>query len=201
LVNYLTLKRLTPDGLPAVAELDVLCLGGLWTLAGYQRELESPNSDLLVLVERDRPDSIIGIGCVWSILEEAHITVLGIHPDYRQQGWGQALLYGLLWVAWRRGLERATLEVRASNQAAQSLYQKFGFAVAGRRRHYYQDDREDALIFWLNDLHKSEFLQNLAHWQTQISDRLLASNCQIVIDWDSLSHPRTQCSSVKSDPP
>jgi [ribosomal protein S18]-alanine N-acetyltransferase len=197
-VNFLELKPLTVELLPAVVELDQLCFGKLWTLEGYQRELASPNSDLLVLsIPEDTriPEALnpklppthflVGSGCLWAILEEAHITILAVHPNYRGQGLGQAILWGLLASAYARGLERATLEVRASNVTALSLYQKFGFKTAGRRRHYYQDNDEDALILWRGDLQHPHFPQTLANWNRQVSDRLTSSGWHL-----NLAHPK-----------
>lgn len=140
----LTCQLLTEERLPAVLELDQICLGGLWTAAGYQREIESPNSDLLVL---QAANQVIGLGCLWAILEEAHITTLAIHPDYHRQYLGQLLLTQLLQLALGRHLTHATLEVRKSNHRALSLYQKFGFQTAGERKKYYSDG-ENALILW-----------------------------------------------------
>ncbi|MBF2019846.1 MAG: ribosomal protein S18-alanine N-acetyltransferase [Hydrococcus sp. C42_A2020_068] len=117
-------------------------------------------------------ESIIGFGCFWAILEEAHITLLMIHPDYQGQGLGQLLLYALLKDACKRKLERATLEVRVSNQVAIFLYKKFGFKVAGRRKNYYQKTGEDALILWRGDLHRPEFSKELEIWHERISTRL-----------------------------
>ena len=97
---------------------------------------------------------------------------MAIHPDYQSQGFGQALLYALLKSAYQRKLEWATLEVRSSNLVAISLYQKFGFQEAGRRRGYYQDSGEDALILWRGGLQKPEFKQDLAKWEREIRDRL-----------------------------
>ena len=203
-LSELHLGPVREEQLQEVVELDRLCLGGLWTWAGYQRELASPNSRLLGLrVQRALPVSstaefrvrralrvpsaaelgvrgekgrsqlpMVGFGCFWRILEEAHITLLMVHPSYRKRGLGQLLLFSLLREAVKCKLERATLEVRASNQAALSLYQKFGFKVAGRRKGYYQQTGEDALILWRGDLAKPEFGQELAIWQQQIRDRL-----------------------------
>lgn len=136
----------------------------------YQRELDSPNSDLLGLFSPVCVIKVLGIGCFWSILDEAHITLLAVHPQYQRQGFGQALLYSVLKTACDRGLERATLEVRASNSAAISLYQKFGFKTAGRRRRYYKDNDEDALILWLPDLQQPQFQQTLDNWYIIIND-------------------------------
>jgi ribosomal-protein-alanine acetyltransferase len=106
-------------------------------------------------------NKLIGLACLWAILGEGHITMLGIHPDYQGQGLGKTLLYGLLKLAHQRQLEWATLEVRASNFVAISLYQKFGFKAAGRRPGYYQQPEEDALILWRSGLQQPEFEEDL----------------------------------------
>lgn len=172
----LELRPLTVNLLPAVVDLDQQCFGGLWTLDGYRRELDSPNSEILVIQpgteSPDRESRALGLGCYWAILEEAHLTILAIAPDYQGRGLGQALLWALLASARKRGLERATLEVRASNQAALSLYQKYGFTEAGRRRRYYPDTQEDALILWRGKLQYPQFTQELECWQKSVCDRL-----------------------------
>ncbi|MHC0064014.1 ribosomal protein S18-alanine N-acetyltransferase [Nostoc sp. UIC 10890] len=168
----LEIKLLTAEHLSALLELDQACFGGLWTMEGYQRELDSPNSDLLGLFSPVSNSMLLGMGCFWSILDEAHITILAVHPQYHRQGMGAALLYALIKTACDRKMERATLEVRASNLGAISLYQKFGFKTAGRRRRYYQDNDEDALILWLPDLQRPKFQATLDQWHSMISDRL-----------------------------
>lgn len=185
-MTLLELKQITPQMLSAVLELDQLCFDGLWTLEGYQRELESPNSDLISLSIPVTPAALLGMGCMWTILEEAHITLLAVHPDYQRQGLGQALLLALLTVACDRGLERATLEVRATNQPALALYQKFGFKTAGRRRGYYKDTGEDALILWRGDLQYPQFQQSLAEWEQTIGDRLQAADWDLQMNLNSL---------------
>ncbi|MEH2424661.1 MAG: ribosomal protein S18-alanine N-acetyltransferase [Nostoc sp.] len=168
----LEIKLLKKEHLSALLELDQACFGGLWTMEAYGRELDSPNSDLLGLFSSVSSSRLLGMGCFWSILEEAHITILAVHPQYHRQGMGAALLYSLIKTACDRKMERATLEVRASNLGAISLYQKFGFKTAGRRRRYYQDNDEDALILWLPDLQHPKFQATLDQWYSMISDRL-----------------------------
>jgi len=176
----LEIQLLKIEHLSALLELDQACFGGLWTMEGYQRELDSPNSDLLGLFSPVSSSTLLGMGCFWSILEEAHITILAVHPQYHRQGLGQALLYSLIKTACDRGLERATLEVRASNLGAISLYQKFGFQTAGRRKRYYQDNDEDALILWLPDLQYPKFQSTLAQWHSIVCDRLDKSSWHLL---------------------
>jgi len=148
------LHAIAPEHLSAVVALDRLCFGQLWSLDAYQRELDSPKSELLGL---SMGEQLIGLGCYWAIVEEAHLTILAIHPQYQNQGLGKFLLCALLDSARQRGLERATLEVKASNHRALRLYQKFGFVTAGRRRNYYQETGEDALVLWLKGLQSHQF--------------------------------------------
>jgi [ribosomal protein S18]-alanine N-acetyltransferase len=173
-VNTVNLKiqSLTEQHLNAVLELDQVCFGGLWSLEGYQRELSSSNSDLIGLYSAASSLKLLAMGCFWSILEEAHVTILAVDPQFQGQGLGQAMLFCLLRTACDRGLERATLEVRVSNVEAISLYTKFGFKTAGRRRRYYQDNGEDALILWLGDIQHPKFQTQLAQWQILVCDRL-----------------------------
>ena len=176
-MKTIEIKPLIPSQVSEILALDQLCLGGLWTAEAYLREIDSPNSTLIILQLRDdqfESDEvqIIGMGCLWSIVEEAHITLLGIHPDYRRQGLGQLLLFTLLEDAIARQLKWATLEVNENNIAAIELYQKLGFQVAGKRKGYYQPTGDDALVLWLKGMEQQEFKLDLAQWQEQLCDRL-----------------------------
>lgn len=185
MLNFLACVPLIAADIPAVLSLDERSLGGLWTSSGYQRELDSDCSDLLVLVgaatpelihqrqqitplssnqtypnslaAKDMADStsaditLLGVGCLWAILEEAHITTLAVEPSWQGRKLGRLLLCHLLQSGYARGLTRATLEVRASNQKALSLYQSFGFKEAGIRKRYYSDG-ENACILWCSGL-------------------------------------------------
>ncbi len=195
-MNFLTLQPLTSEHLAEAVALDRRCLGGLWTESGYQREIESPNSDLLILqpiatdasvLDADQTlPPLIGLACAWSILDECHITLLAVDPLYRHRGFGQLLLYTLLVLAYDRGLEWATLEVRASNQTAIALYQKYGFESVGNRPKYYPNG-EDALILWRRGLQRPEFQVALKQWQKQLGDRLQSLNYALTqfpnLDW------------------
>ena len=184
------IETLTEADLSAVVQMDQDCFGGLWTEAGYRREIESPNSQLLImkaapmLKEQSLPSAsvsvgteqtnstLMGIGCVWFILEEAHITILAIQPPYRRQGLGQLLLITLLENAIHRQAEWATLEVRISNHAAQKLYERLGFVTIGQRKKYYQDTGEDALILWNKGLQNQSFHHDLEQLKQQTVARL-----------------------------
>jgi len=177
------IEPLQKEHLEQIVKLDQICFGGLWTKGAYEREIASPNSCLLGLVQSSlipTEQNLIGIGCFWAIVEEAHITLLGIHPNYRRQGWGELLLSHLLEAAIRWRLERATLEVRVSNQAAIALYRKLGFEIAGRRTDYYPAPPEDALILWHSHIDAPDFYQQLKQHQQQTVDSLLTKGWYFV---------------------
>lgn len=169
--KIIQLEPLKSQDLEQVVKLDQTCLGGLWNKNGYQREIDSPNSTILVISLLPE-QQIIGLGCFWAILEEAHITLLAVDPDYQGRGLGQLLLYNLLAQAVSQKLERATLEVKTSNQIALALYQKFGFKIAGIRKGYYQKTQEDGYILWKSGLNSSLFLENMQKWRKEIENRL-----------------------------
>ncbi len=220
-MTSIKLQPLDHTLLPAALQLDHLCFGGLWTLDGYQRELDSPNSDLLaivpapsipdeaVVITEERSESLVnptanlstsylratsavtdpllGLGCYWAILDEAHITILGIHPDYQRRGLGHLMLCALLDRARQRDMARATLEVRISNQSALSLYQKFGFQIAGQRKGYYTDTGEDALILWRGKLQSTEFATLLTTQWTEIHHRLTQQHWSLQLGLELLT--------------
>ncbi|MGI9953485.1 ribosomal protein S18-alanine N-acetyltransferase [Moorellaceae bacterium AZ2] len=93
-------------------------------------------------------DRVIGYAGMWIILDEAHITNIAIHPDFRGQRLGELLLKTLMQEAVNLGADRMTLEVRVSNLPAQRLYERLGFVRAGIRKGYYNDNHEDAIIMW-----------------------------------------------------
>jgi [ribosomal protein S18]-alanine N-acetyltransferase len=101
-------------------------------------------------VSRDLPpparECIIGIAGIWVMVDEAHITTIGVRNDYLRQGFGELLLISIINLALQLNADVLTLEVRISNTPAQALYKKYGFKEVGIRRRYYSDNSEDAII-------------------------------------------------------
>lgn len=89
---------------------------------------------------------LVGYLCLWEVGSELHITNLAVHPEWRRRGIARTLLVTILMDAQRRRLRSAFLEVRPTNREALGLYERFGFHVIGRRKGYYFDTGEDALI-------------------------------------------------------
>jgi len=115
---------------------------------------------------------VVGFAGMWTAFDEAHITTIAIDEPYRGQGLGEALLACLFDEADRRGAVWMTLEVRVSNESAQALYRKWGFAVQGTRRRYYSDNNEDAHIMWSQALSDRRYRAELAVVRAHLADRL-----------------------------
>jgi ribosomal-protein-alanine N-acetyltransferase len=113
---------------------------------------ELTNSDVTrVYLLRDAEDRAIAFCIAWIIFDELHINTLAVSASHRRQGLATFLLREVMADAAREGTRRATLEVRESNTAALDLYARLGFRVTARRRGYYTNPVEDALILWLEE--------------------------------------------------
>jgi len=115
-----------------------------WSRGAFLYEIEQNRVARCLVVRED--GVIVGYMCVWEIADEVHVTNIAIHPAYRRRGIARNLLHGLVANARARELRMIVLEVRPSNHQAIALYESFNFRVTGRRRGYYYDTGEDALV-------------------------------------------------------
>lgn len=116
--------------------------------------------------------NIRGFAGMWVLLDEAHITTIGVDPDYQGLGLGEFLFVALLDEALQRNATWVTLEVRVSNQPALELYRKYGFTVQGRRPRYYSDNNEDAFIMWSESLRGDEYRARIRSLRNDVMKRV-----------------------------
>ena len=126
-----------------VAELEKLCFSDPWSENSIASELNNKLSLWLVAVERD---TVVGYVGSQTVIGETDMMNIAVHPDYRKQGIGSELIRRLIGELDAKGSHSLMLEVRASNKPAISVYRNMGFEEVGRRRNYYRNPREDALI-------------------------------------------------------
>jgi [ribosomal protein S18]-alanine N-acetyltransferase len=117
-------------------------------------------------------EELIGFVGLWLVLDEGHITTICISQRFRGRGLGEVLLSHIMGEAQALGARRVTLEVRVTNEVAQALYKKYGFAIEGIRRRYYSDNNEDAYIMWSDALAKPEYAQRLAELRAAVLARV-----------------------------
>jgi len=146
--------------LRGVVAVEVVSNPHPWSLELFETELRQPGSRSVVALAEG--SVVVGFGCLMSTGFETHITSLAVAPDRRRGGIGRRLVAALFRETLALGLDDVTLEVRASNVAAQELYRRFGFAPGGLRPRYYADDGEDALIMWAHGIGAPEGLARLA---------------------------------------
>ena len=140
------IRSMTEADLDQVLAIECLCHSTPWSRAMFQNELDNPLSriDLLWLDGR-----LAGFLCSWRVCRELSILNIATAPAMRRRGVARTLLERALDRNMQAGLDRALLEVRASNQAAITLYLSFGFRQIDCRQNYYRDG-EDALVMeWL----------------------------------------------------
>lgn len=128
---------------PGIAEIERLCFSDPWSENSIAGELTSRLSHWLVAVEGEQVLGYIGSQ---SVLGQSDMMNVAVHPDHRRQGIAEALILALSADLMALGNNCLTLEVRASNAPAISLYEKLGFDRVGRRPNYYRHPKEDALI-------------------------------------------------------
>lgn len=146
----ITIVPMAAEDIPGVLEVEEKSFTSPWSREAFVFELFH-NKVAYYLVAKAE-DKVIGYGGMWLLLDEAHVTNIAVHPDWRRRGVGEKLLSRLMADAKERGAERMTLEVRKSNWSARRLYEKLGFVTLGCRRNYYTETHEDALIMWKYNL-------------------------------------------------
>lgn len=137
------IREMNACDVPAIAALEKVCFSDPWSEKSIASELCNPLSYWLVA---DDNGNIAGYVGSQSVLDAADMMNIAVAPDYRRQGIGQALIEGLIDHLVEKNVIALLLEVRVSNAPALFLYEKLGFEHVGRRRGYYHNPREDALI-------------------------------------------------------
>ena len=137
--------------IPKILEIEQATHTAPWSQRSFENELEHKYGVFLVgLVDGE----VSAYGGVWILVDEAHVTNVVVKSELRGQGIGRKLMIELLKKAREKGAVCSTLEVRASNTAAIHLYEDLGFVQSTVRKHYYPDNKEDAVVMMLNDLLK-----------------------------------------------
>lgn len=147
-MSGILIRAMRREDVPAVCAVDRQCFVQPWSPETFEAEL-----DTTVVYYRvaEAGGQVAGYLGSHVIQDEAHVTTFGVDPALRRRGIGERLMADFLRHAVRSDCLRITLEVRESNLAAQGLYRKFGFQPVSRRRRYYSDNDEDAVVMWIED--------------------------------------------------
>ncbi|MGX4598214.1 ribosomal protein S18-alanine N-acetyltransferase [Faecalimicrobium sp. JNUCC 81] len=146
--NNLVIEMMTSKDIDGVFEVEKNCFEHHWSKDAFSKELKNDVARYLVAKIDGK---VVGYVGIWFVMDEGHITNVAVHSDYRGRKIGDELVKKLVKLCKENKIVSMTLEVRVSNIVAQNLYKKYGFKLAGIRKEYYSDNKEDAMIMW-NDV-------------------------------------------------
>src|SRR3954447_1361008 len=197
----ITIDHMQMTDIEEVSRIERRSFSNPWPMAAYRRELRRPEQNAyfvlratphhrdidarqsrvkflesILPLRRGEPNfeepHLAGYVGMWQLYDETHITTIAVDTPYRGRGFGELLLLTAFAEAIRRGSVWLSLEVRVSNEPAQSLYRKYGMTVYGLRPGYYTDNHEDALVMWSRSLRDEDYAAELMQRRLQLSDRL-----------------------------
>lgn len=140
------LLKMTTEHIKDVHKIEEDCFSIPWSEKSFYDEITKNKLAIYIVLKLDQ--EVVGYGGMWHVITEGHITNVAIKKEHRGKGLGGKIIDGLIDIAKEKEMIGMTLEVRASNQVAQSLYKKKGFMITGVRKEYYDDNKEDAILMW-----------------------------------------------------
>ena len=168
--EQLMIETMREADVPAVQIIERDIFSTPWPRNAYYRELASRNSAHYIVLRKD--EAIVGYAGMWRMYDEAHVTTIGVRQDMQHSGYGRVLFAALIQAAYDMGAKWVTLEVRTSNENAMKMYEAFAFKVIGRRKGYYTDNGEDAIVMWSDSIYSPRFRrafeENLARIQPEV---------------------------------
>lgn len=160
-----TFRPMTDADIPVVIELERAIYPQPWSEGVFNDELRLANR-VYVVAEHD--GALLGFAGLMLIEEDAHVTTLAVKDEIRKGGLGTRLMLQLISAGLEQGARNLTLEVRATNEGAQRLYNRFGMVAVGLRKHYYRDD--DAVIMWATDIDQPDYAVRLAEIRSSLEE-------------------------------
>lgn len=153
--EQLLLSPMREEDIPAVRQIELAVFPTPWPGSAYQRELNNNRAAHYLCLRRN--GEVVAYGGLWAVGEESHVTTIGVAAEFQGNGFGQAVFAALVTRSYELGANFISLEVRPHNDRAIHLYESFGFKVIGRRRGYYTDNGEDALVMWSDLIQAPDF--------------------------------------------
>ena len=150
------ISQMTTDDIENVIEIEAEAYGNHhWSKSSFYDEMQ--NNLAKYYVAKTLDGELIGYAGTWHIIDEGHITTIAVKKSHQRKHIGEAIINKIIEDCYKGGIKYLTLEVRASNEPAIKLYTKYGFNSLGTRKGYYQDNNEDALIMWTENIFYDKF--------------------------------------------
>jgi len=178
--SELEFRRMRDSDVPGIMEIEAVSFGRHhWSPESFHNEMNNQIGRYYVLLHHQKDENadnttpkLIGYAGFWMIIDEAHITTIAVHPNYRGNSLGELLLIRMTERCFGSSIHWMTLEVRVGNYTAQNLYYKYGYQSMGIRKKYYQDNLEDALIMTTPDISSEDYRNLYRPLKNGISDKL-----------------------------
>ncbi len=157
-ISEIYISPMTKDDIDGVVEIEEEAYGPHhWAKSSFYDEMSNKLAKYYTAKTAD--GVLAGYAGTWHIIDEGHITTIAVKKDFLRNHIGEAIIHKILEDCYKYGVKYLTLEVRASNFPAIKLYEKYGFQSLGTRKGYYQDNNEDALIMWTENIFYDKFKQ------------------------------------------
>lgn len=155
-ISEIHISRMTKDDIENVVKIEEQAYGKHhWAKASFYDEMS--NNLAKYYTAKTSDGELVGYAGTWHIIDEGHITTIAVKNEYLRNHIGEKLIQQIIEDCYQNGVKYLTLEVRVSNTPAIKLYEKYGFQSLGTRKGYYQDNNEDALIMWTENIFYDKF--------------------------------------------
>lgn len=155
-ISEITISNMTKNDIEDVIKIEAEAYGKHhWAKSSFYDEMS--NNLAKYYTAKTAEGELVGYAGTWHIIDEGHITTIAVKKEFLRNHIGEAIIYKIIEDCYKNGVKYLTLEVRVSNTAAIKLYEKYGFQSLGTRKGYYQDNNEDALIMWTENIFYDKF--------------------------------------------
>ena len=155
-ITEIKIEKMTKDDVEDVVKIEEEAYGKHhWAKSSFYDEMS--NNLAKYYVAKLPSGEIAGYAGTWHIIDEGHITTIAVKKEYLRNHIGETIIKAIIDDCYRDNVKYLTLEVRVSNIPAIKLYEKYGFQSLGTRKGYYQDNNEDALIMWTENIFYDKF--------------------------------------------
>ena len=154
-MDELIIRKMNMDDINEILKIEAQCYGEHhWSYESFASELANKISSYYCAECNSKPVGYIGF---WKIVQESHVTNVSVNPEFQNKKIAHKLLLTMIDECYKEKIKYITLEVRESNSKAIHLYEKFGFKSLGKRKKYYQDNNENALIMWSENIFDNKY--------------------------------------------
>lgn len=152
----ITILPMTKDDIEDVVQIESEAYGKHhWAKSSFYDEMSNNLAKYYCAKKKD--GELVGYAGTWHIIDEGHITTIAVKKEYLRNHIGDIIIQRIIDDCYKNNIKYLTLEVRVSNIPAIKLYEKYGFQSLGTRKAYYQDNNEDALIMWTENIFYDKF--------------------------------------------